>query len=159
MGILWFESRDRTRWLASQCRWSLRDLAVRTPDAGFLDSATVGFLTTEERAEILEHVRSTLLTDLDQHVDNWRDNFSNNEDPKDYFDTLKSALREYDTAFVADPVASDYIAAGLAKIDEVIGELQADTPPSPDRGDPFPDSHATRDGPKSSRSIFDDVDQ
>jgi hypothetical protein len=138
---------------------AVRDLAVSTPDSGFLDSNTVGFLTTDERAAILEHVRSSLLTDLDRHIDHWRDNFSTDEDAEEYFSTLKSALQEYDTALEFDPIAPGLIAGGMSRIDEVIEELQADTPPTPDRSDSFFDSNPRADGPKGSRSIFDDVDQ
>jgi hypothetical protein len=72
----------------------IRDLAVSTPDAGFLRPDTVRFITADERASILDHVRTTLLPDLDRCIDHWRDNHNSEEDPEESFSHLRIALND-----------------------------------------------------------------
>ena len=136
----------------------VRELAVRTPDAGFLDKEVVSFLTEDEVKDILEHVRSSFVPNLDACIESWRDAHDRREDPEEGFRHLKTALQEYETALSEDTLSTSFIDSALTRIDEVVQELQAEVPETPDWGDHYP-----RQGPSEesggSRSIFDDVDE
>jgi hypothetical protein len=136
----------------------VRELAVSTPDSGFLDKDIISFLSEEEVADILEHVRSSFLPDLETCISNWRDNYNGSEDPEGDFRHLKKALRDYETAITDDQVASSYINDALTRIDEVVEELRAEVHETPDWGDHYPRQVASADSGVS-RSIFDDVDE
>ena len=136
----------------------VRELAVRTPDAGFLDKEVVSFLTEDEVKDILEHVRSTFVPNLDSCIENWRDAHDRREDPEEGFRHLKTALQEYETALSEDTLSTSFINSALTRIDEVVQELQAEVPETPDWGDHYPLQSPSEDS-GGSRSIFDDVDE
>jgi hypothetical protein len=104
---------------------AVRELAVRTPDAGFLNRGTVSFLTEAEIEGILGDVREKLLPFIDVEIDGWKDNYSPRESPSDYFEPLKSALSEFATALAHDAAAVALIEKGIAAVDEAIVELDA----------------------------------
>jgi hypothetical protein len=136
---------------------TVRELAVRTPDAGFLDRETVSFLTGLEVQEILEDVRTKLLPVLSNEVDNWSDNYDPTESPSDYFRSLKSALNAFADALDGDIDALVQIQSGLDAIDEVIAQRDGEGRESPDHGEYY---HRATSGPSGLdyRSIFEDVD-
>ena len=136
----------------------VHDLAVLTPDAGFLDQEIISFLTDQETQDILDHVRATLLPDLEKCIGNWRDNHDRREDPEEGFRHLKTALRDYQRALGDDPSSSAFINTALTRIDEVVEKLQAEVPEFPDWGDHYP-RQAPSEDLAGSRSIFDDVDE
>jgi hypothetical protein len=135
-----------------------RELAVDTPDAGFLDDSIRGLLTSEELAEILERVRTELLTDLDTQVDSWRRSYDGDRDPEDHFRELVSALQDYRREFAEDEEAISQLDAALGEIEKVVEDLRSELPPEPEPDDFYGGSSA-REGEDASRSIFDDVDQ
>ena len=96
----------------------VHDLAVLTPDSGFVDKDVISFLTDQETQDILDHVRSTLLPDLETCIDNWRDNHDRSEDPEEGFRHLKSALKDYEKALSDDVLSSSFISTALTRIDE-----------------------------------------
>jgi hypothetical protein len=136
----------------------VRELAVRTPDAGFLDKDIISFLTEDEVKEILEHVRSTFLPNLDGCIESWRDAHDSSEDPEEGFRHLKTALKEYEAALSEDTFSTLLIDSAMTRIDEVVQELQAAVPETPDWGDFHPRQGQSEDS-AGSRSIFDDVDE
>ena len=135
----------------------MRDLAVRTPDSGFLKPRLVRFVTSAERDEILAHVRATLLPNLETCIDNWKDNFPGREDPESYFSSLEDDLKEYKKAVSADAIAVALIDDGLARIETAVEDCARRNIRSPRwrvlRGEDSPR------GSTESRSIFDDVDE
>jgi hypothetical protein len=135
----------------------VRELAVRTPDAGFLNRGTVSFLTEAEIEQILRDVRVKLLPRIDVEIDGWKDNYSPSETPSDYFEPLKSALSDFATALAHDPAAVALIEKGLAAVDEAIAALDLHGADEPDHGGYYHRSSSEPSGPDS-RSIFDDVD-
>ena len=135
----------------------VRDLAVSTPDSGFLDKDIISFLTEDEIADTLTHVRASLLPNLDKYIDNWRDNHDSREDPEEEFRHLKEALRKYEAAMTDDQLASSHINSALTRIDEVVEELLSQVPETPDWDNHYP-WQAPADA-SGSRSIFDDVDE
>lgn len=139
---------------------TIRDLAVETPDAGFLREGVRELLTPEEFASILEDIRTKLLPDLTKAISDWRSNYSggSDEDPESHFDELVSALKGFGEELAEHPVAEAQIEAALADIKEVIEELRSDQPQEPDSDD-FRGQSSDDSGDDDSRSIFDDVDQ
>jgi hypothetical protein len=136
---------------------SVRDLAVSTPDAGFLNERHISFISDEERREILQHVRTSLLPQLDSCVESWRDNYRGGEEPSSYFSSLEDALKDYGKAFADDAEIEVQIADALGKIEEAVEELSA-----PDPGHDYSAYGRQQSGAlmtDGSRSIFDDVDQ
>jgi hypothetical protein len=132
------------------------DLAVSTPDAGFLNGRHISFISDEERREILQHVRTSLLPQLDSCVESWRDNYRGGEEPSFYFSSLEEALKDYGKAFADDAEVEVQIADALGKIEEAVEELSA----------PDPDHDYSAYGRQQSgalmtdgSAIFDDVDQ
>lgn len=137
---------------------SIRELAVDTPDPGFLQKRIRDMLTQNELSDILNHVRTTLLPNLDDHIDNWRSNYESDcGDPEGYFDELKSALEDYRKEFADYEDALNQIDAAFSEIEQVIEELRSEQPEEPDYNDYY-GGHALSAGTDASRSIFDDVD-
>lgn len=137
---------------------TIRDLAVDTPDAGFLREEIRKVLTQEELEGILDHINETLLPNLEDHIDNWRANYNGDDDPEEYFSELENALKEYRKAFAGKEIAIGEINGALIKLKEVIIELYSEMPQEPDSND-FYDSGMLGSEPDESRSVFDDVDQ
>lgn len=136
----------------------VRELALNTPDAGFLDRRTVSFLKDDEVKEILREVHVRLLPRLDMEVENWKENYTIGDTPSDYFEPLKGALSEFSAALSHDSEAVALIDEGIAVIDEAIAELDSQVQEEPDDYDYYYHSSNSPDGPDS-RSIFDDVDK
>jgi len=135
----------------------IRELAVDTPDADFLDERTKKLLKPEELGEILERVRRKLLPDLDSTIRHWRENHDGAEDPSSYFSSLKSTLEKYGCEFEADQEAIAQIEEALEHIEEAIDEMQSEMPREPDSDEYYSSRPAL--GDTTSRSIFEDVDQ
>lgn len=136
---------------------SIREFAVLTPDSGFLNDGIQNLLTEEEFATILEDIRTELLPDLGDTIQNWCDNLDDN-DPENYFDDLVSALNEFRDALAEDPHATAQIDSALIKFDEIIDELRSNQPQDAS----FEDFRGQTTGerrPNDFRSIFDDVDE
>ena len=106
---------------------------------------------------LLEHVQTTLLPNLDSHIDQWRDNYNGDDDPEIYFDELKSALQDYGNEFEENEQAAVRVAKALADIDQVIEELRSEFPEKPDE-DGFFGERTQEEAQDAARSIFDDVD-
>jgi len=136
---------------------TIRELAIDVPDSGFLRDNIRSLMTHEELIHLLEHVQTTLLPNLDGHIDQWRDNYNGDDDPEIYFDELKSALQDYGNEFEENEHASERIAKALADIDQVIEELRSEFPEKPDE-DGFFGRRTQEEVQDSARSIFDDVD-
>jgi len=135
----------------------IRELAVDTPDSGFLKKRIRDILTQNELSDILDHVRTTLLPNIDDHIDNWRSNYDSDCGPQDYFDELTSALNDYRNEFADYEDALTQIDTALAEIDKVIEQLLFEQPGEPDYDDYY-GRHSLSGGSDASRSIFDDVD-
>jgi hypothetical protein len=142
---------DRKRHIAT-----IRDLAVDTPDSGFLDREVRALFTPDEFEECLTHLRSNLLLKLDDCISNWRFNCGHEDDPEEYFSTLETTLRDFKKEFASDQIVQKEIDDGLERIKSIIDDLQSDRP-SPRRSSNTLGS--LEDTWEGSRSIFDDVDE
>ncbi|MGD9541261.1 MAG: hypothetical protein AB7V61_10070, partial [Methylocystis sp.] len=136
----------------------VRELAMRTPDAGFLKASVVEFVSQVEIKEILFQVREELLPKLDREISVWQDNYSGSEDPEDYFSHFKTALTDYAEAFDDDPLALAWIENGISKIDEVVETLQSEAQAAGEPDDYYRGKNNVP-HPLEARSIFDDVDE
>ncbi len=138
----------------------IRDLAVSTPDAGFLNEEVRGLFSLEEFEDTLLEVRENLIPHLDDEIRSLRWNFGVNQggNPEAHFEELVSALECFQQAFKTDVEAVRLISEALTCIKDVIEELQSELPEEPDYDDfrPSPRSESVDNG---RRSIFDDVDQ
>jgi energy-coupling factor transporter ATP-binding protein EcfA2 len=135
----------------------IRDLAVDTPDSGFLREEIRQIFTQTELDELLDYVKETLLPNLEKHIDDWRSNYDGDYDPDDHFSDLKSTLKDYREVFDDDIHAVCDIDRALDKIDEVVEELRSEMPAEPDSDDFF-GGRTQGSEPGDSRSVFDDVD-
>jgi hypothetical protein len=138
---------------------AIRDLAVETPDAGFLRDRIRTLLKDEEVEWVLEHVKASLLPRLPSVIDEWTSNCRDDEeDPGEYFHDLRSALEAYRKAMAGDPHCDRQIRNGLEYIKEAIEELEEEGPR--DRRRPhFGNAPKVTPIYKTGRSIFDDVDE
>jgi hypothetical protein len=136
----------------------LRELAVDTPDSGFLRDYVREFLGEENLQMILNEVNAKLLPKLSDEIWNWRCNYNETDDPDNHFDELRSALTDYKDEFVDDSVASARIEEALESIKETIEELKKEQIQEPDSDD-FRGGSSHEDLPEMERSTFDDVDQ
>lgn len=137
---------------------AVRELAVETPDAGFLEKNTISFLTAEEIEGIVDEVRVTLLPRIRLEVEIWQENYSGGDDPQEFFEPLKGALSDFALALKHDEEALILIEEGNEAIDEAVAELSAWLPPEPDHEDYFRRGESVAPN-TTSRSIFDDVDE
>jgi hypothetical protein len=135
--------------------FTIRELAVETPDSGFLQKRIRVVFTPEELADILENVRTSLIPQLDKCLEDWRVNYNSNDDPDAYFDELTDTLKDYRAEFVLDEESVARIDNILVEIDDLVGELRSDYCRSDDLDSDFGHHPADR---VDTRSIFDDVD-
>jgi hypothetical protein len=136
----------------------ISEVAIETPDAGFLREDIRTLFDGTELNDLLENVRLNLLPELSYRIDQWADEYNGEDDPEAHFSLLRSAFRELRDAFYEDMDAHASLEAGLANIDRVIEELQSKLPDDPDRDDFFGETGKGGDS-DTSRSVFDDVDQ
>jgi hypothetical protein len=136
---------------------TVRDLAIITPDAGFLDRGTVSFLTDREVQEILDDVRAKFLPSLDDEIWNWKSNYSARQSPEDYFNPFERALEEFAKALANDAAAVARINRGIGSIEDAITEMGGEERDDYDYGRYAPRARSGPSGPDQ-RSIFDDVD-
>jgi hypothetical protein len=146
---------------------TVSDLAVETPDADWLDHRAVGTLfADQERAAILDRVRSELVPNLEDTVFDWYSN-EQGESAEQYYQPLEEALKRYARALEDDGDAHAELQLALQRVDERRTEAaywqRDEEEPSerrPDRA-PLGDAPwrrtATADA-EDNRSIFDDVD-
>ena len=137
----------------------LTQLAVQTPDAGFLDDDYRRLFTEDEFNATLDAVKNHLIPDLEAIVDGFRDNFvpsENNDDPENHFEPLAESLKTYRQQFEDDDDLVRQLDSALLRIEEFVNELRTEYAPRHD--DDFYDDDRSSADSVVSRSIFDDVD-
>jgi hypothetical protein len=134
---------------------TVKQLAIQTPDSGFLNPSTVSFINDAERAEILDKVKQELLPNLNREIDVWRDNCD--DDPDSYFIALIDALRDYNKRLEEGSPEAELIIAALEEIDRTVDGLRSDEPK--EGGRQYYRSSIAAPYADNERSIFDDVDQ
>ena len=71
-------------------------------DDGFLADDVRAMFTPDEFKRAVELARKQILEDVEGEVESWKDNFSSDDDPEDFFDGLKSIYRRFDEFFWED---------------------------------------------------------
>ncbi len=134
---------------------SIKEIAIDTPDSGFLSESVRNLMTDNELSNILQLIQDSLLPNLDNQIETWRDNYDGEDDPEAYFENLKSALVDYKQEFKGNEVSCIQINDAIESIDRVVEELKSEYV----RGDDgfFSKSDAVS-VHSDTRSIFDDVD-
>jgi len=135
----------------------IREVAVETPDAGFLRDCFIPIFKDHEKESILDDVKDELLPNLEDTIDNWKYNFCEDSDANAYFDGLIETLKSYRDCFMEDHKAVAQIDNALHDLDRIIEELSAEQSKNEDQDDDF-QTHKAIDETQN-RSIFDDVDQ
>lgn len=135
----------------------IKELAVRTPDSGFMRDDIKTLMSSSELSDILHAVKSDLLPNLENIVHEWKVNYNGEDEPDAYFYELKSALDDYKSEFGECEESVQLIDYALEQLDEAISDLTDEYHPSS-----IDNNWRTDDISKatdiSSRSIFDDVD-
>ena len=138
---------------------TIKRLAVSTPDSGFYNPRIQKLFNSLELEELIESVKTNLLPNIDDTLDEWRDNYDNEGDPDSYYSRLKSTFNELKDLFQSDENALIILDHGLSRIDDDIDEIRSDME---DDSNPYEDyrDHESGKNPvsQSSRSVFDDVD-
>lgn len=135
-----------------------KDLAVNTPDSGFLRSDIRDLMSSDELTDILELVKNTLLPNLETKIMDWWDEYDGEDEPESYFEELKSAIDDYKEVFEDVSEARQLFEEGSIRIDEIIEQLQSDYLPQEESD--FWDRSKQDNSPSSKgRSIFEDVDK
>jgi len=135
---------------------TIRELAVETPDSGFLQGQVRNLFSEEEFAGILSDIKLFLLPELDNIIDNWASNYCNGDEPEGHFSELTSALVEYSNEFAEDWYVSARCKSAIAKIESVIEDIRSEMPPEPDSDEYYGGS--SENTHELFRSIFEDVD-
>ncbi|MGA2435844.1 MAG: hypothetical protein ABSG25_11220 [Bryobacteraceae bacterium] len=135
----------------------IRELAVETPDSGFLTEGIREMLKPDEFAQIMEDVRTKLIPNLGDEISHFHHNWDNEEDPEGHFQPLVEAIQDYKDELAQHPKAVSKIDSALKEIEELVEELRSEQPQEPDSDDYRGGSHSG--GGDDSRSVFDDVDQ
>jgi len=137
---------------------SIRELAVETPDSGFLRDEFRGLFSEQEFYHLLSDIASEFVPNLEKQIDDWRFNWDGDDDPEDHFSGLIEALNDYRDVFQENDDIICAIDRALGQIGEVIDDLCAEMSKEPEYDDVFEGGgwEGARD---DSRSIFDDVDQ
>jgi hypothetical protein len=136
---------------------TIKDLAIDIPDSGFLRDSIKSLISDSEMVEILQLVQNKLLTDLNTQIDNWRNNYNEEEEPEAYFDDLKSALKDYKKEFEEFESSCNQIDEAITSIDEIIEDLKSEYSPEDEDGF-WKNSGDSPSKETNARSIFDDVD-
>jgi len=139
-----------------QVVFAIRELAVDTPDAGFLHKEIRELHTSSELAETLTDVKRKLLPNIRSTIEKWRDNYyQNREEPESHFEPIVSALKEFQEELAAYSDSAKQIESALTDIKETVMDIMSDAP-EPEFDDDYRGGSSRSDD--ESRSIFDDVD-
>ena len=100
----------------------IRELAVETPDAGWLEDSDIKQLMSwEERDLLLAQVKEELIDELDNTLDNWHMN-EQGDSAEDYYQPLEEALEAYADAFRHDEDVRVALREALQKVDQLRAE-------------------------------------
>jgi hypothetical protein len=135
----------------------IANVALNTPDSGFLSGGCKTILTTKESACILVDMRETLIPRLDEEIEVFRTNYEPDEDPEWHFSDLKNTLDDLLNEFEGLDDECSEIETALDQIDHMVSELKIKHDESLKEEDL--ENESTPDlNDQIERSIFEDVD-
>ncbi|MDU7579939.1 hypothetical protein [Aeromonas sp.] len=137
----------------------IKELAIETPDSGFLRDNVTLLISESEMRDILQTIKEDLIPYLKDVISDWESNYDREDEPDAYFYELQSALKDYKDAFETCEESQIYIDSALKRIDETINDLSYDYH-SKHTDDIWSDRDEviSRENDVDIRSIFDDVD-
>ncbi len=135
----------------------IKELAIETPDSGFLKDNVKTLISESEMRDILQTIKIDLLPYLEDVISNWEMNYSGEEEPDIHFDELKSALKDYKNVFETCEESQSNIEDGLEQINEIISNLSYEYYSS-NTDDTWKDENISLEKNLDVRSIFDDID-
>ena len=135
----------------------IKSLAIRTPDSGFLRDNVKSLLSEFELTEILQAIKSDLLPDLEEIVNDWKNDYDGEDEPDTYFDELISAINDYKHEFEECKESQQLIQHALDQAYEAIGDLRSEYRPR-DADNAWRNYDISSTNNAGSRSVFDDVD-
>jgi len=142
---------------------TVKDLAVRIPDPGFLTVKNVrSILSAAEIDDILKAVKEKVIPNLDDIINNLHSNYTSDDDPDSYFSELEDALRAYKKEFSNEKSIIFLIEKAQGKINSLINLLLSEYPSSESRTETWEEDVGDIPQIKSvpgERSIFDDIDE
>ena len=136
---------------------SIKELAISTPDTGFLRDDIKTIITADEFSDILESVKMSLLPNLSDTITSWRYEYDSEQEPEAFFEELRSALDDYKSVFEEDSTAVKQIDYAMHEIDTHIEDLKENYFPDGEDSSWHDSSGFTQSS--KDRSIFDDVDK
>lgn len=137
---------------------AISELAIEIPDSGFLKAEIKSLMTPDELNTLLDKVKTKLIPNLDKEIVQWKRNYNYGDDPEEYFEELKNALKEYKIEFEEDETITEKIDSTLKKIDLIVEELKSDLPDDKKGEEELFSQNKYEDDKNNRRSIFDDVD-
>lgn len=137
---------------------AISELAIEIPDSGFLKAEIKSLMTPDELNSLLDKVKTKLIPNLDKEIVQWKRNYNYGDDPEEYFEELKNALKEYKNEFEDDETITEKIDSTLKKIDLIVEELKSDLPDDKKGEEELFNQNKYEDDKNNRRSIFDDVD-
>lgn len=136
----------------------IRRVVLDTPDSGFTDAGVRSLFKQAEYEELVADVRTSILSDLQETLDNWRFNEPADGEYDDYYEMLRSALDEFEKLFPDDLEVSRQLNGAINAIETRLADISSETP----EDDRDPDDYewgASQAIRSDSRSVFDDVDE
>lgn len=136
----------------------ISELAIETPDSGFLKSDIKGLMTSDELNSLLDRIKTELIPSLDREIAKWKWNYSYGNDPEEYFDDLKNTLEDYKNEFEDNLNITEKIDNALTTIALIVEELKSELPEDESDDDKSLNRNNQEKIIDNQRSIFDDVD-
>jgi predicted house-cleaning noncanonical NTP pyrophosphatase (MazG superfamily) len=143
---------------------AISELALKTPDSGFLGIEIKSLMTSDEFDNLSERIQSELIPNLDDKIVQWQNEYNRESDyfykndPEEYFDKLKNALEEYKNEFEEDETITEKIDNALEKIDSIVAALKSELPEDKKDEEELFNQNRPEDDKNNRRSIYDDVD-
>lgn len=135
----------------------IKELAVDTPDSGFLRDDIREFLTSSEFDETLLEIKTKLIPRLGSVIQEWNDSYDNDTEPVDHFYELTDAFIDFERVFETDSEVTAKLDAAKIEIEDLIENLEAEYVLNTDHESHYEENHSHH-VEESNRSIFEDVD-
>jgi len=117
--------------LRSDLVQELRDAAIESADASFLDDSSLeAILTEDEKSEILAEIQTEVLSRLDDHIDRVEGEWDRNYPPEDLFEDLKRSIKLFVGALSWTGKYDDTVSSADRKIARAIERMNEDYEPA-----------------------------
>jgi hypothetical protein len=136
---------------------AIRKAAIELADASFLDDELLGaVLSDEEKDEILREVETEVLSRISDHVERLRDEWEQDSDPEDYFDSFKRSVKLFVNAAAGRIDRTQALSKVQSEISYAVSSMNEEYQPTTSTS--APTSASTPMGTPLT-NLFRDVDQ